>query len=113
MAKLVALSKDLTADQSLELVFDGRTEHLTFYKVTSSIASLHSLPENNLCIRWIKVLLQLQCLLPLPQTDIFSLLSYDPVVWQKSRPGSKVCLERCGTHICFICVPVYMYLEIN
>ena len=37
MAKLVALSKDLTADQSLELVFDGRTEHLTFYKVTTSI----------------------------------------------------------------------------
>ena len=34
LAKLVALSKDLTADQSLELVFDGRTEHLTFYKVT-------------------------------------------------------------------------------
>ena len=38
LAKLVALSKDLTADQSLELVFDGRTEHLTFYKVTSSNA---------------------------------------------------------------------------
>ena len=37
LAKLVALSKDLTADQSLELVFDGRTEHLTFYKVTTSI----------------------------------------------------------------------------
>ena len=33
LAKLVALSKDLTANQSLELVFDGRTEHLTFYKV--------------------------------------------------------------------------------
>ena len=38
LAKLVALSKDLTADQSLELVFDGRTEHLTFYKVSFSIA---------------------------------------------------------------------------
>ena len=33
LAKLVTLSKDLTANQSLELVFDGRTEHLTFYKV--------------------------------------------------------------------------------
>ena len=33
LAKLVTLSKDLTADQCLELVFDGRTEHLTFYKV--------------------------------------------------------------------------------
>merc|ERR1719507_2291247 len=36
LAKLVALSKDLTANQSLELVFDGRTEHLTFYKVDAS-----------------------------------------------------------------------------
>ena len=33
LAKLVTLSKDLTANQCLELVFDGRTEHLTFYKV--------------------------------------------------------------------------------
>jgi len=39
LAKLVALSKDLTADQSLELVFDGRTEHLTFYKVDQSASA--------------------------------------------------------------------------
>jgi len=39
LAKLVALSKDLTADQSLELVFDGRTEHLTFYKVDQSTSA--------------------------------------------------------------------------
>merc|ERR1719273_561055 len=44
LAKLVALSKDLTADQCLELVFDGRTEHLTFYKVeaSASATSMHA-----------------------------------------------------------------------
>ena len=108
LAKLVALSKDLTADQSLELVFDGRTEHLTFYKVTSSIASLHSLPENNLCIRWIKVLLQLQCLLPLPQTDIFSLLSYDSVVWQKQTRIKGVPGKVWHTHLLHLCACVYV-----
>merc|ERR1712025_1391839 len=45
LAKLVTLSKDLTADQCLELVFDGRTEHLTFYKVEAS-ASASSVPAS-------------------------------------------------------------------
>jgi len=49
LAKLVALSKDLTADQSLELVFDGRTEHLTFYKVDQSTpaTSVPASPASN------------------------------------------------------------------
>ena len=49
LAKLVALSKDLTADQSLELVFDGRTEHLTFYKVNFNrvkYASLYQVDQS-------------------------------------------------------------------
>jgi len=33
LAKLVSLSAELTSEQKLEIVFDGRTEHLTFFKV--------------------------------------------------------------------------------
>jgi len=33
LARLVSLSADLAPEHKLEIVFDGRTEHLTFYKV--------------------------------------------------------------------------------
>merc|ERR1712226_745244 len=36
LAKLVELSADLGQEEKLEIVFDGRTEHLTFYKVDAS-----------------------------------------------------------------------------
>ena len=35
LSKLVEFGKDLKEDEKLELVFDGRKEHLTFYKVKS------------------------------------------------------------------------------
>jgi len=37
--KLVELSSSLKEEERLELVFDGRTEHLTFYKVVNSSSS--------------------------------------------------------------------------
>ena len=33
LAQLTSLAADLGPDQKLEIVFDGRTEHLTFYRV--------------------------------------------------------------------------------
>jgi len=36
LSKMVELSKDLAEDEKLELVFDGRNEHLTFFKVKVS-----------------------------------------------------------------------------
>merc|ERR1712059_162282 len=39
LAKLVELSKDLTSDEKLEVVFDGRTEHLTFYRVGETLGT--------------------------------------------------------------------------
>merc|ERR1719420_825206 len=36
LSKLVEFGKDLKEDEKLELVYDGRREHLTFYKVKST-----------------------------------------------------------------------------
>ena len=36
LSKMVELSQDLAEDEKLELVFDGRNEHLTFFKVKAS-----------------------------------------------------------------------------
>lgn len=36
LSKMVELSQDLQEDEKLEVVFDGRKEHLTFYKVKAS-----------------------------------------------------------------------------
>ena len=36
LSKLVEFGKDLKEDEKLELVYDGRKEHLTFYKVKTT-----------------------------------------------------------------------------
>lgn len=36
LSKVVDLGKDLKEDEKLEIVYDGRKEHLTFYKVKST-----------------------------------------------------------------------------